>query len=265
MTEQINGFQVHIADDEDKLFADLTSAITALANQCITQHGIFSIALAGGNTPRGLYSNLARLPEGVFPWNKTYLFLGDERCVAHDNGDSNYKMISESLLSRISIPSTNVFPTINQQKDPVESARRYEQAIRRFFKLEDGDHQGVGSGGSGWPRFSLVLLGLGGDGHTASLFPGSPALSEDKRFFVANQFEDAATNRTIERLTLTKNVIASAYKVFFLVAGENKATVLEEIFTRPELSLPAQLVANLCKREAVEWFLDKPAAALIKK
>ena len=120
MTAQINGFGLHIAPGEDQLFADLAQSITQLANDCIAKYGIFTFALSGGNTPRALYANLAKLPEGVFPWNKTYLFLGDERCVSHDNGDSNYKMISETLLSHISIPSTNVFPTINQQKDPEE-------------------------------------------------------------------------------------------------------------------------------------------------
>src|ERR1700733_13593905 len=181
MIAQINGFGLDIAASEDQLLADLAHSITQLANECIAKHGIFTFALSGGNTPRSLYTNLADLPEGVFPWNKTYLFLGDERCVAHDNGDSNYKMISESLLSNISIPSTNVFPTINQQKDPEEAARRYEQALRRFFKLEVDEESG---NRAALPHFSLFLLGIGSDGHTASLFPNTPALTEDNRLFV---------------------------------------------------------------------------------
>lgn len=256
MTAQINGFALHIADDEDKLFADLAQSITQLAQDCISKYGIFTFALSGGNTPRALYSNLARLPEGAFPWNKTYLFLGDERCVAHDNGDSNYKMISESLLCHISIPSTNVFPTINQQKDPEESARRYEQAIRRFFKLEVDQESG---NRAGLPRFSLFLLGVGNDGHTASLFPNTEALNEDNRLFVANHVASG-----INRLTMTKNVIASAHKVFFLVAGEGKAQIVKEIFNEPQLKLPARVVADHCKKNAVEWFMDKPAASLLK-
>jgi 6-phosphogluconolactonase len=257
MSAQINGFGLHIAASEDQLFADLARSITELANECIAKHGIFTFALSGGNTPRSLYSNLAKLPEGVFPWNKTYLFLGDERCVAHDNGDSNYKMISESLLCHISIPSTNVFPTINQQKDPEEAARRYEQAIKRFFKLEVDEKSG---NRAGLPRFSLFLLGVGDDGHTASLFPNTPALNEDNRLFVANHIAQSGINR----LTMTKNVIASAYKVFFLVAGEGKAQIVKDIFTEPQLKLPAQVVADHCKKTAVEWFMDRPAASLLK-
>jgi 6-phosphogluconolactonase len=257
MTAQLNGFGLHIAKNEDQLFADLAENITQLANECIAKYGIFTLALSGGNTPRDLYSNLAKLPEGAFPWKKTYLFLGDERCVAHDNGDSNYKMISESLLCHINIPSTNVFPTINQQKDPEDSARRYEQAIRRFFKLEVDEATG---NRAALPRFSLFLLGIGADGHTASLFPNTPALTEDNRLFVANQVADAGINR----LTMTKNVIASAYRVFFLVAGESKAQIVSDIFTRPELKLPAQMVANHCKKNAVEWYMDEPAAKLLK-
>jgi 6-phosphogluconolactonase len=248
---------VHIAASEDQLFVDLAHSITELANECIAKYGIFTFALSGGNTPRSLYSNLARLPEGVFPWSKTYLFLGDERCVSHDNGDSNYKMISESLLCHISIPSTNVFPTINQQKDPEEAARRYEQTLRRFFKLEIDEESG---NRAGLPRFSLFLLGIGADGHTASLFPNTPALNEDNRLFVANHVEASGVNR----LTMTKNVIASAHRVFFLVAGESKAQIVSDIFTKPDLKLPAQMVADHCKKGAVEWFMDQSAAKMLK-
>jgi len=259
MTAQINGFGLHIAPSEDQLFADLAQSITQLANDCIAKYGIFTFALSGGNTPRALYANLAKLPEGVFPWNKTYLFLGDERCVSHDNGDSNYKMISETLLSHISIPSTNVFPTINQQKDPEEAARKYEQTIRRFFKLElDAET----SDKSGMPRFSLFLLGLGPDGHTASLFPNTHALQETERIFVANSNIGEASG--VNRLTMTRKVISCAHRVFFLVSGEAKAQIVSDIFNRPELNLPAQMVARQCKKEAVEWFMDQSAASLLK-
>ncbi|MBS1989473.1 MAG: 6-phosphogluconolactonase [Cyanobacteria bacterium SZAS LIN-2] len=259
MTAQINGFGLHIAPDEDQLFADLAQSITQLANECIAKYGIFTFALSGGNTPRSLYANLAKLPDGVFPWNKTYLFLGDERCVSHDNGDSNYKMISETLLSHISIPSTNVFPTINQQKDPEEAARKYEQTIRRFFKLE-AESDGAGHDKGRLPRFSLFLLGIGPDGHTASLFPGTPALDEEDRIFVANHVEASGVNR----LTMTKTVIASAHRVFFLVAGEAKAQIVSDIFNKPQLNLPAQMVAQQCKKDSVEWFMDQAAASLLK-
>ena len=108
----INGQIINILEDETAIFPQLASRIEQLAKECIEENGLFSVALSGGNTPRGLYSYLAKEYVERFPWKKTYLFLGDERCVSHADGDSNYKMVSDTLLSHISIPSTNVFSTL---------------------------------------------------------------------------------------------------------------------------------------------------------
>jgi 6-phosphogluconolactonase len=254
-TLEINGQIINIAADENDLFAALSKRIELMATDSIKADGLFSFALSGGSTPRGLYSYMAR-EQTNFPWNGTYLFLGDERCVSHSDGDSNYKMVSDNLLSHISIPSTNVFPTINQDKDPEDSARRYEQTLRRFFKTtgEDQEQQQ-------WPHFSLTLMGLGPDGHTASLFPESEALHETTRLCVANYV--AKLDAT--RLTLTRPVFAHAHKVFFLVAGASKAEIVADVILHPEKGYPSQMVIGDCREGSVEWFVDEPCARLLNK
>ncbi len=247
---------INIAVDQSYLFIALAERITQFARQCIAQDGLFSMALSGGSTPKGLYRQMALLSEQQFPWNMTYLFLGDERCVPHSDSDSNYKMISDTLLSNISIPSTNVFPTINQDKDPEQSAKLYEQTLRRFFKPKDQSQLE-------FPHFSLALMGLGEDGHTASLFPNSAALNEETRLCVANKVKTAALDTT--RLTLTRPVFAHAKKVFFLASGESKSKIFNDVVSHPEKGYPSQLVIGDCLPGAVEWFVDEPCARLILK
>ncbi len=247
---------INVAVDQAHLFAALAERITELARQSIAQDGLFSMALSGGSTPKGLYRQMALLSEQQFPWNMTYLFLGDERCVPHSDNDSNYKMISDNLLSHISIPSTNVFPTINQDKDPDQSAKVYEQTLRRFFKPKDKTQQE-------FPHFSLALMGLGEDGHTASLFPGSEALNEESRLCVANRVKTDALDTT--RLTLTRPVFAHAKKVFFLASGDSKTKIFNDVVSHPEKGYPSQLVIGDCLPGAVEWFVDEPCARLILK
>lgn len=247
---------INVAADQSQLFVALAERITEFARQCIADNGLFSMALSGGSTPKGLYRQMALLSEQQFPWNMTYLFLGDERSVPHSDNDSNYKMISDTLLSHISIPSINVFPTLNQDKDPDQSANAYEQTLRRFFKLKDQTQLE-------FPHFSLALMGLGEDGHTASLFPNSAALNEEKRLCVANKVKTAALDTT--RLTLTRPVFAHAKKVFFLAAGESKAEIFNDVVSHPEKGYPSQLVIGDCQPGAVEWFVDEPCARLILK
>lgn len=247
---------INIAVDQSLLFEALAERITQFARECIAQDGLFSMALSGGSTPKGLYRQMALLSEQQFPWNMTYLFLGDERCVPHSDSDSNYKMISDTLLSHISIPSTNVFPTINQDKDPEQSAKLYEQTMRRFFKPRDQTQLE-------FPHFSLALMGLGEDGHTASLFPGSEALNEETRLCVANKVKTATLDTT--RLTLTRPVFACAKKVFFLASGDSKAKIFNDVVSHPDKGYPSQLVIGDCLPGAVEWFVDEPCARLILK
>lgn len=274
MTERQAKFQgqtINVASDERALFAVLAERIAAIAREAVERDGLFTMLLSGGSTPRGLYQRMATFTEDIMPWGKTYLFLGDERCVSHADSESNYKMISDNLLSRISIPSTNVFPTIRQDIDPEDSARIYEQTIRRFFKRgaegSAGAENGAFEGEANWlkpsaenaseaktmPIFSLAIMGLGPDGHTASLFPDTAALVEEERLCVAN----FVPKFDAYRLTLTMPVFASCRKLFFLVQGEGKTDIVQSVLKEPERNYPAQQLIGRCPQGAVEWYMDE--------
>ena len=207
----------------------------------------FSVALAGGNTPRRVYELLAtdRFKNRV-EWSRVYLFFGDERCVPPEHPDSNYRMAFESLISHIPIPATNVYRIIGEG-DANENARSYENQLRAFFD------------GLSYPRFDLVLLGMGDDGHTASLFPGSPASRESARWVVPTRNEQSGQ----DRITLTVPVFNHARRVTFLITGKKKAQRLKEVL-RPEpesKELPVQAVAPI--EGMLEWLVDSEAAALL--
>ncbi|MBI5171684.1 MAG: 6-phosphogluconolactonase [Candidatus Melainabacteria bacterium] len=274
LTERQAKFQgqtINVASDERALFAVLAERIAAIAREAVERDGLFTMLLSGGSTPRGLYQRMATFTEDIMPWGKTYLFLGDERCVSHADSESNYKMISDNLLSRISIPSTNVFPTIRQDIDPEDSARIYEQTIRRFFKRgaegSAGAENGAFEGEANWlkpsaenasesktmPIFSLAIMGLGPDGHTASLFPDTAALVEEERLCVAN----FVPKFDAYRLTLTMPVFASCRKLFFLVQGEGKTDIVQSVLKEPERNYPAQQLIGRCPQGAVEWYMDE--------
>jgi 6-phosphogluconolactonase len=209
--------------------------------------GTFSVALAGGNTPRRVYELLAteQFAKRV-EWSQVALFFGDERCVPPDHPDSNYRMIFEALISKVAIPSANVHRVIGEL-DPVESARLYERELRTFF------------GGLAWPRFDLVLLGMGEDGHTASLFPSSDALHEVSRWVVATKPNDSGH----QRVTLTVPVFNHAARIIFLVTGEAKAKRLAQVL-RPQPGselLPAQVIHPAAG--SLEWLVDSAAASYL--
>jgi 6-phosphogluconolactonase len=214
----------------------------------VEQHGRFCVALAGGNTPRQVYADLA-LDEIAgsrrLPWNKIIIFFGDERPVAADHPDSNYRMAAESLLSRVPIPAANVH-RVRTELGPAEAAKAYEAELREIFSL------GIG----GVPRFDLVLLGMGPDGHTASLFPGTDALQETAKLVVANWVEKLDQHR----ITLTLPVLNNAERVTFVVAGREKAQVLCEVLAEDGAAekYPAQLVRPVTG--SLRWIVDQEAA-----
>ena len=207
----------------------------------------FSVALAGGNTPRRVYELLAteRFKNRI-DWPQVYLFFGDERSVPPDHPESNYAMVSESLISKVPIPSKNVHRIVGEG-NPNENARGYENQLRTFFA------------GLSWPRFELALLGMGEDGHTASLFPNSDALQEMSRWVLPTKNEQSGQ----DRITLTVPVFNHARRVTFLVTGKKKAQRLKEVL-RPEPGSP-QLPAQAIKPidGLVEWYVDVNAASLL--
>jgi 6-phosphogluconolactonase len=215
----------------------------------VAQRGIARVALSGGSTPQATFKLLAE-DAGPFrntiPWDKLQLFWVDERCVPPDNPESNYGVCRDLLLSKVGIPETNVF-RMEGELDPEEAASRYESTLRNTLKLE----------GAEAPAFDLVVLGMGPDGHTASLFPHTDALNELGRLVVANHVPQKDT----WRITLTWPVINQGREVAFEMDGAGKTDMLEKVFLGPRDpdSLPSQLIRPASGKLLL--LLDKAAAA----
>ncbi len=197
------------------------------SEEAIGRKGLFIAALSGGKTPVHFYRTLAN-QRGGLSWDKTHLFLVDERFLSWDDPDSNYHLLRETLLDRIEIPQENLHPVPVGSLTPRLSARVYEEDLQRFFKLRSGQY----------PLFDLVLLGIGEDGHTASLFPDSPALEERHHLAVAVILDEIRHHR----ITLTLPVINQGQEAVFLVSGKGKANILERVIHQKDLSLPASRV-----------------------
>lgn len=246
----MNRAEIIIGRDLVDLSRKAAAEFVRLANERSATAGRFAVALSGGSTPRALYSLLAGAEfQSQVPWDRVHFFWGDERCVPPDHPDSNYRMAFETLLSKAPVPEENI-QRIEAELVPEIAAAGYEQTIRDFFRLS----------GSDWPRFDLIFLGLGDDGHTASLFPGSEALHEHKRLVVAAYVEKLKTYR----ITLTLPVLNRAANIFFLVAGASKAAILAEVLQekRGSESLPARRIDPQGGR--LVWFVDRAADASLQ-
>jgi 6-phosphogluconolactonase len=219
--------------------------IKTAAEAAIREHGRFTIALSGGNTPRAVYSLMAENKDS-FPWAKTFFFFGDERSVPPDHPDSNYRMVDEVLFSRAPVPAANIF-RVSAELGAVKAAEQYEAVVREFFDLQPGQ----------FPRFDLILLGMGDEGHTASLFPGSPAIAETSRLVVSNWIDKLKT----DRITFTFPVINSAREAMFLVAGASKAEIVKEVFITEGENYPVQRVHP--REGRLLWIVDQAAASLL--
>jgi 6-phosphogluconolactonase len=219
--------------------------ITTLAAESITAQGAFSIALSGGSTPRALYRLLAERAVQI-NWSRWHCFWGDERCVPPDHEDSCYRMARETLLDHVPVPAAQIH-RIPGELAPTDAARSYEQILRQYFT-------------AAWPRFDLVLLGMGDDAHTASLFPNTSALDVHDAWVTANY---APTVKQSNRVTLTVPAINAAEYVLFLVSGSTKAAPLHQVIagTRSPRELPAQFIQPTSGH--LIWMVDQPAAALL--
>ncbi len=213
------------------------------ARKAIKDSGRFAVALAGGSTPKRAYEALASEYDelGDLDWSKVHAFFGDERAVPPDHADSNYRMAYDALLSHVPVGSVH---RMRGEIDPPEAAALYEEELEVFF--------------GGTPRFDLVLLGIGEDGHTASLFPGTPALDVSDRWAIENPVDKLETTR----ITLTVPAINAAKSVVFLVSGEGKADALEEILEgdADPRDYPAKLVRP---SSGPVWMIDRAAARSI--
>ena len=235
---QSNVFVFESADDLAKAAA---KRFVEYATAAIEQSGRFCVALAGGNTPRRLYEALASNPfRKSIDWSRVQIFFGDERCVPPDDPQSNFRMVNESLLTKVNVPDSNVH-RMKGELDPAEAASTYEAELKSIFRES--------------PKFDLILLGLGEDGHTASLFPGSDVLNEQSRWVIATKHPVSGQ----DRITLTLPLINRAAHIVFLLTGKEKAAVLREVIrNEPTAQKPASLIKPV--DGSLEWLVDKDAA-----
>lgn len=240
------GVEVKIVPDNATLARVAAQEFHRLAEAAVQERGRFSVALSGGNTPRAVYSLLASEHKQL-PWDSIHIFFGDERHVPPDHPDSNFRMASESLLSKVPIPEKNIH-RIHAERDAEAAATEYEQQLSSFFHLTNHD----------WPRFDLIFLGIGEDGHTASLFPESKALTEASRRVAANWVEKFKAFR----ITLTFPVLNHAAEVVFLVSGASKAQVLSQVLRPGARKFPAQSVQP--ENGRLLWLVDQDAGNLLR-
>jgi 6-phosphogluconolactonase len=240
---------VQIFKDIEALSHAAADLFVRSATQAVEKHGRFLVALSGGGTPSGLYRLLARKPfQDQIAWDKAFVFWGDERSVPPDDEGSNYKQAEEVLLKHVPIPNENIL-RVKGELSPHEASEAYAQTLKAFADP-----------GLDWPRFDLVLLGMGDDGHTASLFPGSQVETAFPTLAVTADYQDRPANR----VTLTSLVFNSARNVLFLVAGESKALTLSVVLsdTSNQELYPAQRIQPT-DGELI-WFVDESAASKLQ-
>lgn len=232
-----------------------------IANESIQRRRLFSVALAGGSTPKSLYRLLASENfRNQIEWKQVYFFFGDERNVLPDDDESNFRMANKNLFRLLEIKEQNIFRWQTESSDAEQIALEYELKIKDFFNLTENTPAEANNSDMSFPRFDLILLGMGADGHTASLFPFTKALDETERFAVVNYVEKLDANR----LTMTFPIINNARNVIFLVSGAEKAEALREVLRgeRQPDKFPSQNVkltdGNLF------WLVDRDAARLLQ-
>ena len=256
---KISHAQVRVYRDPDELALKAARRFARLADQYVIGCGRFTVALSGGSTPKAMFSLLAAEPFiDTVPWSSIYFFWGDERCVPPDHPDSNYRMTNEALLSKVPVPTENIFRIPAEMQNPEQAAEEYSATLTSFFIRGLGANRTGTAPLSNVPRFDLVFLGMGPDGHTASLFPHTTALDAGAQIAVANYVEKFKAHR----ITLTASTINNARNVTFLAAGEDKAetlkTVLEGAYQPREF--PSQTIRP--SNGTLLWMVDEAADCL---
>ena len=238
--------EIKIFSDQSELAWQVANELSIMVNESDSTGKNFTLALSGGSTPKILYTVLGDHFSDKINWETVHLFWSDERCVPPDDTESNFGMTKKALLDKINIPSVNVH-RIFGENDPLQESVRYSGVIRDFTNTGDG-----------FPVFDLVLLGLGEDGHTASIFPGNNQL-----FLSKNICEPAFHPSTYQkRITLTGRTLNNAQRIIFLVTGENKAGIISSIFSgAEEKNYPASQIKP--DNGTLKWYLDKAASRAI--
>jgi 6-phosphogluconolactonase len=246
-----SSFQLRKLTTPQELFGAAAEEVIHAASEAVAARGKFTIALSGGSTPKSLFTLLATNARNSLSWDRILFFWSDERHVPPDSPESNYRMAHEALLSKVPVPAGNIFRVPAEDPDAAAAALAYEKTIRNAFAV----------GNDAIPVFDLILLGMGPDGHTASLFPETAALSEKSRLVVANWVEKLNSNR----ITFTLPLLNAARSVTFLVSGTDKAPALHEVLegNSSGLQYPAKLVRP--SNGKLIWFVDRAAASQLSE
>ncbi|MGC2530086.1 MAG: 6-phosphogluconolactonase [Candidatus Acidiferrum sp.] len=243
--------EVRILPDGAAIARRAADKLVEIAGNAVRQEGSFELVLSGGSTPKTLYGLLVNEPalRSQLPWDKMHLFFGDERHVKPDDAQSNYRMALETLISKSPLKPEQISRVKGEYPEAEDAAKEYEQQIRSHFKLAEGQ----------FPRFDLVLLGMGSEGHTASIFPGTKALHENRRIVVHNWVGKVL----MDRITLTAPAINNAAHILFMVTGADKAPALTAVLERvyePD-QLPAQLIQPV--NGSLLWLVDTAAGSML--
>lgn len=238
--------ELHIGNDRDGVIEEIASMINNLAHTCVEERNRFTWALSGGSSPKDLFQLLANEYKDQFPWEKTWFYFGDERYVPQDHPDSNYLMARKAMLDAMKVNPDHIFP-VNTSLSPKDAALEYQAEILTSF-------------GTPFPRFDLVLLGLGDDAHTASLFPGTTVL-DNSTDLVSEVF---LPEKEVYRITFTKKLINNAGTVAFLTFGRNKSQAVRQVIRKEGNSTmyPAQLIDP--ESGDLRWYIDEAAASEIR-
>lgn len=255
------GTTVRVYADAAELALKSAQLFARLADQYVLGDGRFSVVLSGGSTPRAMLQVLAQEPfVSTVPWASIFFFWGDERCVAPDHADSNFHMADEALLAHVPVPRENIFRIPAEQPDPHKAAQEYSETLRQFFVA--GYVAPKSAPLKSFPRFDLVWLGVGLDGHTASLFPETTALKANKDIAVENYVEKLNAHR----VTLTAATLNNARNIAFLVAGADKAATLKQVIEdtpqQPQ-HFPSQLIKPA--NGTLLWMVDEAAASQLRE
>ena len=237
---------IKVFKDQRTASETMAEDFKAIAVEAVKKQGRFTVALTGGSSPVMLYQLLHSKPyREQIPWNRTYIFWGDERVVPFDDEQNNAKMAFDNLLNHVSVPEKQIF-RMNSEILPEEAAEAYERQLNRHFKSTE-------------PSFDLILLGMGSDGHTASIFPGSDVVHERKRWVSTGYNSEQGTHR----ITFTPLLLNKAKHIFFTVFGKSKSDTIRNVLNgkyNPEL-LPAQLIKP--EQGEIRWYVDEKAARFI--